>query len=130
MRLTKVIVAGGRHFDDYEYMAKVLDRLLNVQEDYIIVSGGAKGTDRLGERYANEENYEIEQHPADWYKHGRGAGFMRNKEMAESADMLVAFWDGESKGTRGMILDALHEGLEVHVHTYKSVEETSEEEDV
>lgn len=130
MMTKKVIIAGGRRFNDYDRMANVLDALFDPITDYIIVSGDADGADLLGQRYAEEEGLEVEHHPADWHKYGRGAGFKRNLEMALSADMLCAFWDGKSKGTRGMILDALHEGLEVHVYRYTDNEDTTEEEDV
>ena len=129
MKTVKVIIAGGRLFDDYERMTNVLDALFDHITEYIIVSGGAKGADTLGEKYAEEEGLEVEHHPANWYKYGRGAGFKRNLEMAQSADILVAFWDGKSKGTRGMILDALHEGLTIHVYRYEDNEDTTEEED-
>lgn len=68
-----------------------------------IVSGTAKGADQLGERFAKEHNYQIKQFPADWNTYGKKAGYIRNKQMAEYADALVAFWNGESKGTKSMI---------------------------
>jgi hypothetical protein len=128
MKLTKIIIAGGRLFDDYDFLEESVWHIMG-DGKHVIVSGGAKGADTLGELFAKSHGLKVEHHPADWYKYGRGAGFKRNLEMARSADMLVAFWDGKSKGTRGMIMDAIHEGLELHVYRYNEVEDTTEEED-
>jgi len=98
--------------------------------EFILLTGMAKGADTLGYEWAKNRGIDIEKHPANWDKYGRGAGFKRNLEMAQAADVLVAFWDGKSKGTRGMIMDAIHEGLELHVYRYKDYEDTTEEEDV
>ena len=68
-----------------------------------IVSGTARGVDQLGERYALERGLKLKKFPANWDKYGRKAGYLRNKEMAEYARILIAFWDGKSKGTKHMI---------------------------
>lgn len=105
----KVIVAGGRNFENYAYLEESLDRILaDIKEPIVIVSGGANGADMLGERYARAKGYEVECHPAQWKLFGRGAGNRRNAEMGISVKengkgMLVAFWDMESKGTSNMI---------------------------
>lgn len=114
----KVIVAGGRHFNNYELLKQKLDVLLSNKEKVEIVSGGAKGADSLGERYAKEKNLLLETKPADWDKHGNSAGYKRNKEMADYADALVAFWDGKSKGTKHMIDLAKKSNLAVRVIYY------------
>ena len=106
MKHFRVIVAGGREFNNYDLLKKKLDVLLaNKIEDcrVIIVSGTANGADKLGERYAKENDLQIDMFPADWDKWGRSAGHRRNKEMAFHADSLIAFFDGSSKGTGGMI---------------------------
>ena len=100
----KVIVAGGRDFNNYKGLSDSLDYLLkNINDDIQIVCGMARGADRLGERYAKEHGYQVIYFPADWDLDGKSAGFKRNVKMAEYADALVAFWDGESKGTKHMI---------------------------
>jgi predicted Rossmann fold nucleotide-binding protein DprA/Smf involved in DNA uptake len=68
-----------------------------------IVSGGAKGVDRVGESIAALGDIDLKIFPADWDLHGKGAGHIRNRQMAEYADALVAVWDGESRGTKNMI---------------------------
>lgn len=99
----KVIIAGGRTFDDYALLCSKCDKILRQQTEIEIVSGNAIGADKLGERYAAERGYHVTQFPADWDKHGKSAGYLRNADMAEYADALIAFWDGKSKGTKHMI---------------------------
>jgi hypothetical protein len=69
----------------------------------VIVSGGANGADSLGEKYANENKIEKDIYYPDWAKHGKAAGFIRNKLIIENADMVIAFWDQKSRGTRNSI---------------------------
>lgn len=116
----KVIVAGGRDFDKEYYAFCCLNKWANGTNDPIeVVSGGAKGADNLGEYWANRRhNTKATVFKADWDKHGKAAGPIRNAQMAEYADALIAFWDGKSKGTKNMIDTALKEGLEVHVYRY------------
>jgi len=98
----KVIIAGGREFNNYELLKSSCDRILIRQSNIEIVSGKALGADKLGEDYAKEKGYKIKEFPADWIKYKKGAGPIRNKQMAEYADGLIAFWDGQSKGTKNM----------------------------
>lgn len=99
----KVIVAGGRDFSDYQLLCRKLDAILSQQNAVQIVCGEARGADSLGRKYAEERGYTILSFPADWNRYGRSAGFRRNEQMAQVADALVAFWDGQSKGTANMI---------------------------
>ena len=119
--MIKIIVAGCRNFNDYERIIKCIDDIIDNHyhnKDIEIVSGRAYGVDRLGERYAVEHNIPIKTFPADWKSYGKSAGHIRNYLMAEYADVLIAFWDGESKGTKHMIdLAELHK-LKVRVITY------------
>lgn len=80
-----------------------------------IVSGTARGADRLGENCANKYNIPIKQFPADWYTHGKKAGHLRNEEMAKYATHLIAIWDGKSKGTKNMIDLAKKYNLKVRI---------------
>lgn len=111
----KVIVAGSRTMRDYNLLRRKLDQLLSRQTDIEIVSGTANGADKLGERYAKDRGYALKQFPADWEKHGKRAGYLRNAQMADYADALVAFWDEESKGTMHMIELAKAKGLKIVV---------------
>jgi len=114
----KVIIAGGRDFNNYELLKVRCDNILSKQNEIIIVSGGAKGADSLGERYANDKGYSLEIYPAEWDKYGKSAGYKRNVLMSENADSLIAFWDGKSRGTKHMIDIATKNGLNVRVINY------------
>ena len=114
----RVIIAGCRNFDDYALLKeRCNDYLCEKMETHnvIIVSGHASGADALGERFAEEHGLQCEIHPADWGKYGRSAGPIRNAEMAEVSDALIAFWDGQNPGTRSMIELARKKGLQVSV---------------
>lgn len=110
----RVVVAGSRNIFDYELLKRAIDESgFEITE---IVSGGAKGIDSLGEHWAAHNSVACKVFNADWQQFGRRAGPLRNKEMAEYADALIAIWDGESKGTKNMILNAQNSGLQIHVH--------------
>lgn len=115
------IVAGSRHISDYNILleaikeAQVIERIIPTS----IVSGTAKGADKLGERYAVEQGLPLMQYPADWKKHGIRAGFIRNTEMAEKSEALIALWDGKSNGTKHMIKEARRLNLRVFVYCVK-----------
>tara|TARA_R100000005_G_C4931143_1_gene160077 strand:- start:142 stop:531 length:390 start_codon:yes stop_codon:yes gene_type:complete len=123
-RQFRVIVAGSRGATSYKTF-RLLERKLNsilekksITHDIIIISGTASGADKLGERYAEDKNYTVKQFPADWNKYGKRAGYMRNVEMANNADALVALWDGQSRGTNHMINIARMQGLPTRVIRY------------
>jgi len=82
----------------------------------VILSGAARGADRLGECWAAEQGIACERYPADWDRYGKSAGYRRNVQMASCADALVALWDGASRGTEHMIEHARQRGLRVYVH--------------
>ena len=81
----------------------------------IVLSGTARGIDRLGEAWAEDMGIPVERFPADWKTYGRSAGYRRNQAMANEAEALIAIWDGRSNGTRHMINIATDMGLKVHV---------------
>lgn len=108
MKEFKLIVAGGRDFDNYSRLSKVVTDLATSPDLYgsksvSIVSGMARGADALGHRFALENNVTVHEFPADWNSFGKQAGFVRNEEMAHFSDALVAFWNGQSVGTKHMI---------------------------
>ena len=101
--LFRVITAGGRKFDNYELLKTNCDYYLQNKNNIEIVSGGAVGADGLGEQYARERGYQIKRFIPDWSHYKKRAGFIRNEDMAQYADALIAFWDGISKGSKHMI---------------------------
>ncbi len=114
----KVIIAGGRNFNNYNLLFKFCDKILINKSDIEIVSGTANGADRLGEIYADLNGYSLKKFPADWVNNKKSAGYLRNEEMAIYSDALIAFWDGKSKGTKHMIDLANHYKLKVRVYRF------------
>ena len=117
-RTFKVIIAGSRRFNDYPLLCEKCDILLSQKHqthDIVVISGTARGADTLGEQYAYERGYSVERFPADWRNLGKQAGIVRNRQMAEVADALIAFWDGKSHGTEHMITHAKSHDLLVRV---------------
>lgn len=112
----KTIIAGGRDFASLAFMTKTMDAI--VPQPTVVVSGTAKGADTTGELWAKTRNIPIERYPAEWNKYGKSAGYRRNELMASKATRLVAFWDGQSKGTKHMIDIATHMGLEIYIVHY------------
>ena len=101
----KLLIAGSRGYTDYGEACRYINKCLESvsDSDIIVISGGARGADILGERYAAENGYKIEKHLPDWKRYGRSAGIIRNREMVIEADLVICFWDGESRGTRSTI---------------------------
>ena len=120
----RIIVAGGRDFTDYALLSETLDVILKryTLREVQIVSGCCRGADALGERYAREHGIPVVRFPADWQAYGKAAGPIRNRKMAEYASegegILVAFWDGKSRGTASMIRLAEKYELQIKTITY------------
>lgn len=121
----RIIVAGGRDFNDYKLVEDILiDMWLDIAElgtpsyEVEFVLGGAKGADSLGEKFADEYGFDKKMFIPDWKGQGKKAGILRNHEMGDYATHLVAFWDGKSRGTKDMIDYATRKGLVVKVIRY------------
>lgn len=122
----KLVIAGSRHFDNYSFLCQKMDEIVAKMKDAVlfpkpieIISGMAKGADLLGKKWAETRGLNVIKRPALWddltvkpcvvriNKHGKKynalAGPNRNRQMAEECDGVVAFWDGESTGTKNMI---------------------------
>ncbi len=125
----KVIIAGSRGFSNYKLLReKCNEYLREKREKYniIIVSGHARGADFYGEKYAQDEGFDLEIYPAQWDKFGKRAGYRRNEQMAEVADALIAFWDGSSRGTKHMIDIMNEKNLLVRVVEYETSNKTQQ----
>ncbi len=116
--MSKLIIAGSRSIDDYDFLKQcVWDLDLEITE---VVCGMCKsGVDMLGYRYAKENNIPIKEFSADWDSHGKAAGIIRNRQMAEYADALLAIWDLKSKGTYNMIETMKNKNKYVEVVVYE-----------
>lgn len=103
----KLAIIGSRTFDDYERLDGTIESHLsriNAEREYVplfneVISGGARGVDQLGARWAKEHGVKLTEFIPDWDRHGKRAGFLRNEDIVAAADFVLAFWDGKSKGT-------------------------------
>lgn len=95
-----VAVIGSRK---YTRLDKVRAFVHALPLNCVLVSGAAPGVDRAAEREAVECGLPCRIYRADWDKRGKSAGYLRNIEVVENSDVIVAFWDGESKGTKHTI---------------------------
>jgi hypothetical protein len=111
----KTIIAGSRELGIDSFVAAIecCPATPSITE---VVSGTARGIDSIGESWARDNKIPLKQFPADWDTYGRSAGYIRNAEMADYADALIAIWDGKSRGTKHMIDIATKKGLEVFIY--------------
>jgi hypothetical protein len=124
----RVIIAGGREVfvpDGVRMIEKAITESgFAITE---IINGGASGIDAAARRYWSDKydrqppDCSLRMIYAQWHKHGKSAGPIRNREMAKNADALIAIWDGKSRGTKNMIETAKEMGLKIHVHYYQGV---------
>lgn len=109
----RVVIAGSRGINDYA----ALEAAVRASGFYIVevVSGAARGVDQLGERWATQHGVPVKRFPAHWDTLGQVAGRIRNSQMAEYADALIALWDRCSPGTAHMIEAMQYRGKPFHV---------------
>jgi len=116
---TRIIVCGGCNYSNYEAFKRQLDQVLAKYENVTLISGHAKGVDTMAECYASEKKIPIKVFPAEWTKYGKAAGPIRNTAMLqyalEQTAVVVAFWNGASRGTGNMLKQAEKTGVECHV---------------
>lgn len=100
-----LLIAGSRGYTHYVDFKRKVDKMITKldKKEITIIEGGARGVDRLGRRYAIENNIPYKTFVAEWDKYGKRAGMMRNALMAETATHAIIFWDGKSPGTKNMI---------------------------
>ena len=116
--MVKLAIVGSRSFDNYELLVEKIKELIPVPIK-MIVSGGAKGADSLGERYAEENDIPTKIFKPNWGKYGRSAGFKRNIDIVMESDIVIAFWDGLSRGTKHSIDQSLRLGKQLYIVRYK-----------
>lgn len=95
----KTAIIGSRTITDYNQVSTILQK----HEITTIVSGGAKGVDTLAEQYADEFHIPKLIFRADWQQHGKAAGYIRNHEIIKNSEVVIAFWDNQSRGTKHSI---------------------------
>ena len=117
---------GGRDFSDYTLLKESLSVYISIYSGIPdnIVSGGAKGADTLAAQFAAEMDIPLLVFKPDYQKYGRGATLVRNTQIIENADVVFAFWNGQSKGTKDSITKAKKLQKELHIISYgKKIEE-------
>lgn len=98
----RLIIAGSRTLTPSFGFIRSCVRMFEIQELKEIVCGMAEGVDSEGLHFGSHLELTIAKFPADWNKHGKAAGPIRNKQMAEYGDVLLLIWDGESRGSLSM----------------------------
>lgn len=111
----KLAIVGSRTFGDYGMLCKFIKDNYKIEDIDEIISGGAKGADSLGAKWANENGKKLTEFLADWKTYGRRAGFLRNHDIINSCDECAAFWDGESRGTKHDIELCKEQGKECKI---------------
>ena len=109
----KTIIAGSRTITEYSHLLQAI--AVCGWTPSLVLSGTAKGVDRLGEMWAIGNKVPLKRYPADWNTYGKSAGYRRNEEMAERAEALLAIWDTKSKGTQHMISVAGKKNLRIFI---------------
>lgn len=106
--MVSVVIGGYRNFEKYEIFKSFVDSCLVELDlkEITILSGHCKGVDLMGEQYAKEKGLLLEVYPAEWKKYGKAAGPIRNKQMVEKADIVIAFVCERAKGTKNLIAQA------------------------
>lgn len=102
----KVLICGDRHWNDYQSVLDIVNRLIKKYGNVVIIEGGCFGADTMAKKAAIECNMPYKEYPADWNKYGKAAGPIRNRLMIdkENPDMVIAFHSNinNSKGTKNM----------------------------
>jgi hypothetical protein len=122
--MLNLLVVGSRSVNSFRFVSKCIRNSIydlrymdkippdEPPQHYIrIISGEARGVDRMAKWYAKRFGFEYQGFPAEWKRYGPGAGYRRNKVMMQHADACIAIWDGESKGTQHSIKLAEQKGI-------------------
>lgn len=115
----KIAIVGSRSFSDYSALSQYIKETIDITEVEAVVSGGANGADSLAERFAKDEGKQLLIFHPQWKKYGKQAGMLRNTQIVDKADIVFAFWDGVSRGTKDSIDKATNRGKKVYVYTFK-----------
>lgn len=113
----RVLVCGSRTWNDYNRVLQELTAIHRQTPLDVVIEGGATGADKCAVMSAIALGVPVETFLPDWFTHGKHAGPIRNKAMLVKGrpDLVLAFWDGKSRGTRDMIYRSRHAGVEVRV---------------
>lgn len=110
----RVLVCGGRDFDDDVAVDLALREIAASHGQFIVIQGGAPGADKLARKWCQKHRISFVTVEAEWRKHGRAAGPIRNQIMVDEykPHLVVAFPGG--RGTEDMVRRATAAGIPVH----------------
>ncbi len=111
----KLAVIGSRSFSDKQLLFSILSGINNIE---LIISGGAKGADQMAEEFAKQHNIDTLIFKPDYNQFGRGAPLIRNKHIVNSSELIVAFWDGKSRGTKNALEHTQKSGKKIEIHNF------------
>ena len=114
----KIAVIGSRNFTDYDFFKEKLEYLIqNIKEDIQFVSGGAKsGGDALIKRYCQENNLPLIEFLPEYDKYPpKIAPIKRNQQIIDESNLMIAFWDNSSRGTKSAIEMARKKGIKIKI---------------
>lgn len=115
----RVVICGSRNITNYDLLNQVIeDSEFNITS---VISGCARGVDKLGEEWARKHNIEVFRVPANWEMFGKSAGIIRNKMMIKGCDAVIALWDGKSRGTKHAIDYAYSLSKPIHLATFPNL---------
>ena len=102
----QIVIAGCRDYENYTDAKAYIEACIaemGGKASVVFLSGGCRGADMLGERFAKENDIPVIRYCAEWRRYGKRAGLKRNLQMAKDCDYIICFWDGKSRGTASMI---------------------------
>lgn len=116
-----VAIVGSRtfsSFENFQEMNDFIEKIIDPKDIFKIVLGGAKGADTLAKAFAEAHNIKIKEFFPDWKNYGKMAGFLRNIRIIEAADIVFAFWDGKSRGTKNSIKIAKELNKDLYIFNF------------
>lgn len=111
-------IVGTHSFNDYNFFKTKLLEILPKDREITIISGGSSYSHTLAEKFGKENDYNLQIFHPNWNLNGKIAGLIRNKDIISSSDIIIAFWDGKSPGTKSSINLALKFKKELHIVSY------------
>jgi hypothetical protein len=118
----KVAIVGSRTFNNnknFLMMDSFIKSKLNTEDIKQVISGGANGADKLGKKWARINKIKYKEFSPDWNKYGKSAGMIRNIDIIKNADIVFAFWDGKSKGTKHSIKLANNMKKQLYIYSFR-----------
>ena len=115
----KILICGSRNITDYERCVEYISKIIktNALTPTVIIHGGARGADTIANTFAIQHRLPTLVFKPDWST-GKSAGYIRNGQMVEIADAVIAIWDGQSRGTNHTINLGIEKGVPTFVVNY------------